>query len=167
MRALRCLLTALLMIPVAASSAQKSAPIVVDKIVVLKSAHSMTLYAGGRSLKVYRVALGTGPGNAKQKRGDHETPEGNYVIDSRNANSKFHLALHVSYPNATDRVRAKKLGVDPGGEIMIHGLPAGYSWLGRAQVIADWTDGCIALTNAEMDEVWKLAPTGTPVEIRH
>jgi murein L,D-transpeptidase YafK len=137
-----------------------------DRIVVIKSAHSMTLYADGKVLRVYHVSLGSGSGNAKQQQGDHETPEGLYTIDSRNAHSAAHLALHISYPNAKDRERARKLGVDPGGDIMIHGMLPGYEWIKPGQQLSDWTYGCIALTNEEMDEVWKLVPIGTPIEIK-
>jgi murein L,D-transpeptidase YafK len=138
-----------------------------DRILVVKSTHTMTLYAGGNVLKVYHVWLGRGPGNAKQKQGDNETPEGLYTINGRNAHSAAHLSLHISYPNAADRERARKLGADPGGDIMIHGLPPGNDWIKPGQQLADWTYGCIALTDAEMDEVWKLVPNGTPIEIRH
>jgi len=139
-----------------------------DRIVVVKSTHTMTLYAGGKVLKVYHVSLGSNAsGNAKQKQGDHETPEGSYTINGRNEHSCCHLALHISYPNAADRDRARKLGVDPGGDVMIHGLPPGNEWVKPGQQLADWTYGCIGLTNPEMDEVWRLVPTGTPIEIRH
>ena len=139
-----------------------------DRIVVVKSTHTMTLYAGGKVLRVYRVSLGSdAPGNAKQKQGDHETPEGKYTINGRNEHSCCHLALHISYPNAADRERARKLGVDPGGDVMIHGLPPGYDWVKPGQELADWTYGCIGLSNPEMDEVWRLVPTGTPIEIVH
>ena len=138
-----------------------------DRIVVIKSAHTMTLYAGGKVLKVYHVSLGRGPAGAKQKRGDNQTPEGMYTINGRNAHSSCHLALHTSYPNAADRERARKLGVDPGGDIMIHGMPSGYESVPAGQQFADWTYGCIALTDPEMDEVWKMVPLGTPIEIRH
>jgi murein L,D-transpeptidase YafK len=138
-----------------------------DRIVVIKSTHTMTLYTHGKVLKVYHVWLGRGPGNAKQQQGDNETPEGLYFINGRNAHSAAHLSLHISYPNAADRERARKLGVDPGGDIMIHGLPPGNDWIKPGQQLADWTYGCIALTDPEMDEVWKLVPTGTPIEIRH
>src|SRR6202012_694880 len=120
-----------------------------DRIVVEKSHHTLTLYASGQPLKVYTVALGRGPGAAKQREGDHETPEGFYVIDARNAHSRFHLALHVSYPNARDSAHAAALGVPAGGAIMIHGIDRGLGWVGRLQRRVDWTDGCIALTNAE------------------
>ncbi len=138
-----------------------------DKIVVVKSTHTMTLYSKGQVLRTYRVALGRGSGNPKRQQGDHETPEGLYSIDAKNAHSRFHLALHVSYPNTQDRERAQKLGVDPGGDIMIHGIENGLGWLGSLQHQIDWTDGCIALTDQEIAEVWKLVPVGTPVEIRH
>lgn len=138
-----------------------------DRIVVEKSSHTLALYASGQPLKVYTVALGRGAGGAKQREGDHETPEGLYIIDARNAHSRFHLALHVSYPNARDSAHAASLGVPAGGNIMIHGIGRGLGWLGRLQRHLDWTDGCIALTNAEMDEVWNAVPTGTPIEIRH
>ena len=137
-----------------------------DKIFVVKSTHTMTLYSGSQILRTYRVSLGRGYGNAKQREGDHETPEGNYIIDARNAHSRFHKALHVSYPNAQDRVHAAKLGVATGGDIMIHGIENGLGWIGTLQRQMDWTDGCIALTDDEMDEVWKLLPIGTLVEIR-
>jgi len=136
-----------------------------DRILVIKSAHTMTLYAHGKVLKVYHVWLGRGPGKAKQKQGDNETPEGTYTIIGRNEHSIAHLSLHISYPSAADRERARKLGVDPGGNIMIHGLPNGYNW-NPSQELGDWTYGCIALPNAEMDEVWKLVAIGTPIEIR-
>ena len=138
-----------------------------DRIVVEKSSHTLTLYASGQPLKVYPVALGRGTGVAKQREGDHETPEGRYIIDARNAHSRFHLALHVSYPNARDSSHAASLGVPAGGAIMIHGVGRGLGWLGRMQREFDWTDGCIALTDSEMDEVWNVVPTGTPIEIRH
>jgi murein L,D-transpeptidase YafK len=138
-----------------------------DRILVVKSTHTMTLYADGKVLKTYHVWLGRGPDNAKQQKGDNETPEGTYTIIGRNPHSAAHLSLHISYPNAADRERARKLGVDPGGDIMIHGLPPGNDWIKPGQQLADWTYGCIALTDLEMDEVWKLVPTGTPIEIRH
>ena len=138
----------------------------IDRIVVIKSAHTMTLYAANQPLKTYKVALGRGAGDAKQRKGDHETPEGHYVIDSRNPNSRFHLALHVSYPNAEDRARAKALGQPTGGDIMVHGVESKFRWLGGLQHDADWTDGCIAVTDKEMDEIWKAVPLGTPIEIQ-
>lgn len=116
---------------------------------------------------MYHVSLGTGSGGPKHAQGGHETPEGNYVIDSRNAHSSYHLALHISYPNAQDRAHAREFGVSPGGDVMIHGLPPKMSWIGAAHRLKNWTNGCIAVTDEEMDEIWKLVPTGTPIEIKH
>ena len=137
-----------------------------DRIVVRKSDHTMTLMEKGSILKVYKVALGRGPAGPKDHQGDHKTPEGGYVIDQKNAQSRFHLALHVSYPNTLDRNRARHEGVDPGGAIMVHGVEKHFAWLGSLQHDADWTDGCIALTNPEIEEVWRLVPVGTPIEIK-
>ncbi len=123
--------------------------------------------ANGKALKTYRVALGRGTGKAKQREGDHETPEGLYTIDSRNARSHFHRSLHISYPNNEDRNRAQAAGVAPGGQIMIHGIQNGLGWLGPLQRTIDWTDGCIAVTDSEIDEIWNLVPNGTPIEIGH
>jgi murein L,D-transpeptidase YafK len=136
-----------------------------DRIVVVKSAHTMTLYAHGQPLRTYRVALGRGTGSAKVREGDHNTPEGLYTIDARNPHSRFHCALHLSYPNAADRKQAAKLGAPAGGDIMIHGIRNGLGFLGSLQHRLDWTDGCIALTDDEMDELWEAVPMGTPVEI--
>jgi murein L,D-transpeptidase YafK len=127
----------------------------------------MTLFADGKPLATYKVALGKGNGQAKEREGDHETPEGFYIIDSKNAQSRFHRALHISYPNADDRKHAQTANVNPGGLIMIHGIQNGLGWLGSLQHTIDWTDGCIAVTDSEIDEIWKLVPIGTPVEIRH
>ena len=137
-----------------------------DRILSIKSTRTMTLLRQGRILKTYKVALGAEPLGAKTRRGDNRTPEGSYMIDSRNAHSQFHLALHISYPNAADRERAKKLGVNPGGDIMIHGLPQQWAWMGAAHRKVDWTAGCVAVTNAEIDEIWSMVAIGTKVEIR-
>src|SRR5215469_13679882 len=120
-----------------------------DQIVIVKSERTLTLLRQGQVLKTYKVALGHEPLGAKRRRGDNKTPEGEYVIDSRNPHSQFHLALHISYPNSDDRARAKRLGVNPGGDIMIHGLPPAYSWLGAAHRATDWTLGCVAVTDSE------------------
>jgi murein L,D-transpeptidase YafK len=137
----------------------------VDKIVIVKSAHLMTLMSNGRPIKSYKVALGRSEG-VKVFRGDHRTPEGQYFIDAKNAASRFHRALHISYPNASDSLRAHHDGVDPGGAIMIHGVERQFAWVGPLQHDVDWTDGCIAVTNPEIEEVWRLVPVGTPVDIR-
>jgi murein L,D-transpeptidase YafK len=137
-----------------------------DKILIVKSARSMTLFQRDKVLKTYKVALGGAPVGPKRVEGDHKTPEGNYIIDSRNAHSQFHLALHISYPSAADREHARRLGSPPGGAIMIHGLPPAFAYLGALHRKTDWTDGCIAVTNAEIEEIWNLVPVGTRVEIR-
>lgn len=137
-----------------------------DSVLILKKDHVLELLAGGKVFKTYKVALGRGGQAPKQKEGDGLTPEGRYVIDARNAESHYHRALHVSYPNAEDRQRAAKLGVSPGGAIMIHGLPNGLGSLGATHRLYDWTLGCIAVTDEEIDEIWDLVPVGTPVEIR-
>jgi murein L,D-transpeptidase YafK len=137
-----------------------------DRIVVVKSKHTMTLMAKDRVLMVYTIALGRGSSGPKERTGDNKTPEGEYVIDQKSAKSRFHLALHVSYPNAADRKRAHDAGVDPGGAIMIHGVQNGFGWLGSLQHDFDWTEGCIAVTNPEIEEIWTLVPVGTPIEIK-
>lgn len=137
-----------------------------DSILILKKDHLLQLLAGGKVIRTYHVALGRGGLAAKQREGDALTPEGHYVIDSRNAASKYHRALHVSYPNVEDRKRAAAHGAPPGGAIMIHGLPNSMSWIGTAHRLYDWTLGCVAVTDPEIDEIWNLVPDGTPVEIR-
>jgi murein L,D-transpeptidase YafK len=104
-------------------------------------------------LKTYQIALGRGSAGIKQVAGDNRTPEGKYIIDEKKIATKFHKALHISYPNSDDRARAAKLGKSPGGDIEIHGLPTGLAWLGSLQHVIDWTAGCIALSNDEIDEV--------------
>lgn len=145
---------------VAATTAQA------DKIIILKSARTMTLLSGGKALKTYKVALGSVPVGPKQVEGDHKTPEGDYLIDAKNAHSQFHLSLHISYPSAADQQRARSMGSRPGGAIMIHGLARPFAYLGPLHRQTDWTDGCVAVTNAEIEEIWKLVPVGTRVEIR-
>jgi murein L,D-transpeptidase YafK len=137
-----------------------------DRIVVEKARRRLTLMWQGRPVKIYRVALGREPVGRKQCEGDRRTPEGIYRIDSRNARSAYHRALHVSYPNAGDLAEARRARCSPGGSIMIHGLPNGYGWLGASHRMKDWTLGCIALTDDEIEEVWDAAPNGTVVEIR-
>lgn len=143
-----------------------SAPVKADRIVIVKSTRSMTLMREGKALKVYKVALGSQPIGPKERAGDHKTPEGNYVVDSKKENSQFHRALHISYPNAADRERARKLGVSAGGDIEIHGLGDKYGWIGSAHRRYDWTDGCVAVTNEEIDEIFDLVQVGTPVELK-
>lgn len=156
----------LLLLIASASATDKSVKSVADHILVVKSTRTMSLMQGDKVIKTYKVALGTVPVGAKQKHGDHKTPEGDYIISARNPHSEFHLSLRISYPNATDRERARKLGVAPGGDIMIHGLMPEYASLGARHRDTDWTDGCIAVTNQEIEEIWDLVPVGTRIEIR-
>jgi murein L,D-transpeptidase YafK len=130
-----------------------------DLVVVNKSRREMLLLRGQSILRSYRVVLGRDPTGHKERDGDGRTPEGRYMIDRRNPKSRYHLSLHISYPNPADRAHAAELGVDPGGDIMIHGLKDG---LPRDP---DWTQGCIAVNDDEMDEIWALVPDGTPIVI--
>jgi tetratricopeptide (TPR) repeat protein len=137
-----------------------------DKILIEKKERKLTLLSKGRVLKTYKIALGGNTNGPKERQGDNKTPEGNYVIDSRNENSRYHRSLHISYPNEKDKRRAKELGVSPGGDIMIHGIKNGFSWVDDFHTDVDWTKGCIAVTDEEIEEIDKLAPNGTIVEIR-
>jgi murein L,D-transpeptidase YafK len=139
---------------------------VIDRIVVEKSARKLSVFANGNKLKTYRVALGRNPVGAKQEEGDNKTPEGIYKIDGRNPQSNFHLALHVSYPSEEDKARAAERGVSAGFDIMIHGIRNGRGWVGAFHRLHDWTVGCIALTDEEIEELWRGTPDGTTVEIR-
>jgi murein L,D-transpeptidase YafK len=135
-----------------------------DHLVISKSHHTLTLLADGKPLHTYSVALGRAAG-PKHFQGDHRTPEGHYFVDAKNPHSAFHLALHLSYPNPEERTQAAAMHRAPGADIEIHGLPATYAFLGSLHRLFDWTDGCIALANPEIDEVYRLTPPGTPVDI--
>ena len=149
------------------SDASASSGIQADRILIEKSSHRMKLFARGKPIATYQVALGRGGLGPKQQQGDHKTPEGQYFVDGRKPASRFYRALHISYPNAQDRARTSQMRVNPGEDIEIHGLERGLGWLGRAHRMSDWTDGCIAVTDSEMDEIWNFVPLGTPVEIQH
>jgi len=137
-----------------------------DRVLVLKKERSLQLMSEGEVLKRYRIALGGDPVGPKARQGDHKTPEGAYVLDSRNAHSHFYKSIHISYPNDRDRAAARRNGVPPGGDVYVHGLPNGYRWVGASHRLKDWTDGCIAVTDEEMDEIWAAVPNGTAIEIR-
>jgi murein L,D-transpeptidase YafK len=124
------------------------------------------LLSKGEVIKKYKIALGGKPVGPKERQGDNKTPEGIYFIKSRNSNSDYHLSIGISYPNEKDKMRAKELGVSPGGDIMIHGIKNGLGWVGSLHARIDWTQGCVAVTDEEMDEIYKLVPNGTIVEIR-
>lgn len=136
-----------------------------DKILVEKGARRLTLLSGSRTLKEYHIALGFSPTGPKEREGDGRTPEGIYIIDFHKPGSAFHRALHVSYPSAQDNARAAEAGVSPGGDILIHGLPNGLGALGSAYRLRDWTAGCIAVTDPEIDEIYSSVDDGTPIEI--
>jgi len=143
-----------------------AADVVADKVLIEKKARRLTLFSQGQQIKAYKVALGRNPVGLKEKEGDNKTPEGVYTIDSRNTKSHYHLSLHISYPSPQDIQRAKSQGVSPGGNIMIHGLMNGFGWVGGFHRWLDWTKGCVAVTNPEIEEIARLVPNGTPVEIR-
>lgn len=138
---------------------------VASRVFIDKSERTLTLFRGERELKTYKVALGRNPVGHKQQQGDGRTPEGRYKIDFHKRDSAFHRALHITYPNATDIRSARERGVSPGGDIMIHGLPNGMGAIGSAHLLRDWTEGCVAVTNEEIEEIWRVVPDGTIVEI--
>jgi murein L,D-transpeptidase YafK len=138
----------------------------VDHIVIEKSKRTMTLFEQDRIVGVYKVALGRDPIGPKVMRGDNRTPEGLYFIDYKTCHSVYHRAFHLTYPNIDDLMRADSLGVSPGGDIMIHGMGTKQLWMGDVQYLFDWTNGCIALTNGEIEEIWDLVLPWTSVEIR-
>lgn len=137
-----------------------------DMVLVVKAERRLLLLRQGRILREYPVSLGNEPLGHKQQEGDGRTPEGRYRIDWRNDESKFHLSLHITYPSEDDTAAAAARGVSPGGDIMIHGLPNGLGWLDSHHLARDWTQGCIAVTNGQIEEIWRVVPDGTMVEIR-
>ena len=137
----------------------------VDFVRVDKSERRMELLAKGQVLRTYSIALGANPIGHKQQQGDERTPEGRYLLDWRNANSCCMRSLHISYPNDADKAAAKELGVDPGGMVMIHGQVNGYGWWGWLIQLFDWTNGCIAVNDTDMREIWDMVAAGTPIEI--
>jgi len=136
-----------------------------DKVIVKKSQAKLLLMYKGKVIKEYHVAFGAEPKGHKQQEGDERTPEGKYVLDYKKSNSSFYKAIHISYPNEQDKVHAKKLGVDPGGLIMIHGQKNGFGLFSFITQKFNWTNGCIAVTNSEMDEIWEAVDENTPIEI--
>jgi len=158
----------LVLVVAGCATPQQPERLVADQVVVKKSERKLMLMNNGKVVREYRVALGDAPRGHKMRQGDERTPEGNYILDWRNPRSNFYKSIHVSYPNAQDRMLAKAMGHDPGGMIMIHGLPnylpqnaIKYANYNRR----DWTDGCIAVDNHEMDEIWQAVRDGTPIRI--
>lgn len=150
----------------AAVSQETAEPLRADKILIDKSERRMTLLWKGTPVRMYRIALGESPVGKKQCQGDQKTPEGTYSITGRNPWSDYHRSLRISYPNADDIANARRLGCDPGGDIMIHGLPNGRGFFRAVHAVTDWTLGCIAVTDSEIEEIWGAVPDGTAVEIR-
>jgi murein L,D-transpeptidase YafK len=139
---------------------------VADRLLVEKSSRRLTLLRNGKTLKTYSVALGGAPKGAKEFEGDKRTPEGIYTIEFHKPDSDFHLALHISYPEVRDIERAGAEGRSAGSDIMIHGLPNGRSWIGRFHRRSDWTAGCIAVADFEIEEIYLAVADGTPIELR-
>jgi len=136
-----------------------------DHVIIKKSDHTLTVMDGIAAIKTYQVALGRGGSGPKMHQGDNKVPEGNYRIVSRNAHSHFHLSLKISYPEPRDIEEARRNNRPPGGDIMIHGIRNGMGWVGSFHRLVDWTAGCVAVTDQEMDEIWRIVPDGTPVDI--
>ncbi|GMN03156.1 murein L,D-transpeptidase family protein [Erythrobacter sp. MTPC3] len=150
-------------VPAPAASPAR-APLVADYLLVDKSERLLIAYRNGKPIRSFRgLKFGAAPTGHKRFEGDERTPEGLYTIDTRNPQSRFHLSLRISYPNRADRAFAAQYGRSAGGDIFIHGQPTGYR---GPPLPGDWTDGCIALTNAEIEELWRIVPDGTPIEIR-
>ena len=157
----RFILSSLLIFPAASCLAQET----IDLVKVDKSARTLSITSRGKEVAKFHVVLGGSPVGHKHREGDERTPEGRYVLDQRNATSRFFRSLHVSYPNEVDKERARAAGLNPGGDIMIHGQKNGLGWLSRLSQRRDWTDGCIALSNKDMQVVWDRVRVPTPIEI--
>ena len=138
---------------------------IADQVLIEKSERRLTLLREGKVLKQYRVALGKQPVGDKEQEGDRRTPEGEYKLDWRNTGSRYHLSLHISYPDRSHTEQARAKGVSPGGDIMIHGLRDGMGWIGKLHRMMDWTNGCIAVTNPETEEIGRAVRDGTPIKI--
>ena len=159
-----CVLIALLIIAMSANI-PFACGLKADRVLVKKEEHKLYLIKDGRIFKEYTISLGLNPVGHKQQKGDKRTPEGSYLLDRRNPKSKFYKSIHISYPNERDRQVALAKGVDPGGDLAIHGLPTESEDEAWDYIERDWTDGCIAVTNEEMEEIWNLIDDGTPIEI--
>jgi len=138
----------------------------IDKIIIEKSKRELQVYSNNKLIKTYRISLGRNPVGKKEFEGDKKTPEGQYLIDDKNPNSGYHKNLGVSYPNNQDIKNAERIGKNPGGEIKIHGIKNGFGWIGKFHLLVDWTAGCIAVTNEEIDELYDIIRIGTPIVIK-
>jgi len=137
-----------------------------NMVLVIKSESKLFLKKNDKVLKEYHVVFGANPKGHKLQEGDERTPEGKYILDYKKNDSSFYKAIHISYPNENDKHRARKYGVNPGGFIMIHGQKNKFGWLSWFAQRFNWTDGCIAVSNSEMDEIWQAVDIGTPIEIK-
>ncbi len=156
----RVLILLILVLPFAAQAGQKA-----DAVLVEKSEARLSLVKKGRVIKEFNVVFGSNPEGPKQQMGDGRTPEGRYILDYKKADSDFYKAIHISYPNIKDLKRARALGVNPGNHIMIHGQPNDSDPGSAVSRKLNWTDGCIAVTNSAMDEIWEAVDAGTPIVI--
>lgn len=163
---LLCLFPVVLALICFTSSRPLNSSVEVDRIIVEKSKRKLHLYSNNQLIKSYRISLGRNPQGDKQFEGDRKTPEGLYFINDKNPKSAYHKNLGISYPNSKDVRDAHKMGKKPGGLIKIHGLKNGRGWIGKLHLLKDWTFGCIALTNSEMDELYEVVKIDTPIEIR-
>ena len=139
---------------------------IADGVLVEKGARKLHLLKDGRPMRTFDIALGMAPVGDKEQEGDFRTPEGDYLLDARNPNSDFFLSIHISYPNAADRSEARARGVDPGSAIMIHGQPNDPTYSETYYRTQDWTNGCIAVSNSDMIDIWLMTGDNTPIEIR-
>jgi murein L,D-transpeptidase YafK len=136
-----------------------------DRIVVFKSRRILELRRGDTILATFPIALGPHPHGPKREAGDGRTPQGRYIIDWRSADTRYHRELHISYPDASDLAHAQAMHVEPGGEIFIHGLPPGFGNYDPVRFDRDWTEGCVAVSDAAIDKIWRAIPDGTVVDI--
>ena len=138
---------------------------IADKVVIEKEKRKLYLLRNGSPFRTFDIALGSAPVGDKEKEGDFKTPEGEYFLDMRNPNSDYFLSIHVSYPDAKDRSDARQKGVSPGGQIMIHGQPNTPTYSAGFYKTEDWTNGCIAVSNSDMIDIWLMTPNTVPIEI--
>jgi murein L,D-transpeptidase YafK len=138
---------------------------VADKILVEKAKRQLHLLSNGVAFRTFKIALGLVPDGDKEQEGDQKTPEGYYLLDGRNPDSDYFLSIHISYPSSKDRVEARKKGVQPGGQIMIHGQPNVPNYSAAYYAREDWTNGCIAVSNSDMIDIWLMTPNSVPIEI--
>jgi murein L,D-transpeptidase YafK len=139
---------------------------VADRVIVEKEARKLHLMKDGKPFRTFRIALGIRPVGDKEQEGDFRTPEGTYLLDARNPNSEYFLSIHISYPDSEDFLEARERGLDPGGAIMIHGQPNEPTRSEAYYRTQDWTNGCIAVSNSDMIDIWLMTPNDTPIEIR-